>query len=40
MEKLKISLIEMSTSEEYATIGHHRHLSLEYGGLIATETIG
>jgi len=36
----KEAFIEMSTSEEYAAIGHHRHLSLEYGGLIATETIG
>ena len=35
----KEAFIEMSTSEEYAAIGHHRHLSLEYGGLIATETI-
>ena len=36
----KEAFIEMSTSEEYAAIGHHRHLSLEYGGLIATESIG
>ena len=36
----KEAFIEMSTSEEYKTIGHHRHLSLEYGALIATETIG
>ena len=36
----KEAFIEMSTSEEYAATGHHRHLSLEYGGLIATETIG
>lgn len=36
----KEAFIEMSTSEEYAAIGHHRHESLEYGGLIATETIG
>lgn len=35
----KEAFIEMSTSEAYAAIGHHRHLSLEYGGLIATETI-
>lgn len=35
----KEAFIEMSTPEEYAAIGHHRHLSLEYGGLIATETI-
>jgi uncharacterized protein (DUF1330 family) len=33
----KEAFIEMSISEEYAAIGHHRHLSLEYGGLIATE---
>ena len=36
----KEAFIEMSTSEEYAAIGHHRHLSLEYGGLIAMETMG
>ena len=35
----KEAFIEMSTSEEYAAISHHRHLSLEYGGLIATETV-
>ena len=35
----KEAFIEMSTSKEYEAIGHHRHLSLEYGGLIATETI-
>jgi len=29
----------MSTSEDYVAIGHHRHLLLEYGGVIATETI-
>ena len=36
----KEAFIEMSTSDEYAAIGHHRHESLEYGGLIATETMG
>ena len=35
----KEAFINMSTSEEYAAIGHHRHLSLEYGGLIAAETL-
>ena len=36
----KEAFVEMSTSEEYKAIGHHRHEALEYGGLIATETIG
>jgi len=35
----KEAFIEMSTSKEYAAIEHHRHLSLEYGGLLATETM-
>ena len=35
----KEAFIEMSTSKTYEAIAHHRHLSLEYGGLIATETI-
>jgi len=35
----KEAFIKMSTSEEYKAIGHHRHSSLEYGGLIATETV-
>jgi len=35
----KEAFIEMSTSEEYAKISHLRELALEYGGLIATETI-
>ncbi|MDG2448690.1 MAG: DUF1330 domain-containing protein [Saprospiraceae bacterium] len=36
----KQAFIDMSTSEEYAKISHLRELALEYGGLIATETIG
>ena len=36
----KQAFIDMSTSEEYAKISHHRELALEYGGVIATETIG
>lgn len=35
----KEAFIEMSTSDQYAAIGHHRHSSLECGGLIATETM-
>lgn len=35
----KEAFIAMSTSEEYAKISHLRELALEYGGLIATETI-
>lgn len=35
----KEAFIEMCTSKEYKAIGHHRHDSLVYGGLIATETI-
>ena len=35
----KEAFIEMSTSKEYEAIGHHRHSALEYGGLIATESI-
>ena len=36
----KEAFIEMSTSEEYAKISHLREFALEYGGLLATETIG
>jgi len=36
----KEAFVEMSTSEEYAKISHLRELALEYGGLVATETIG
>ena len=35
----KEALISMITSEEYAKISHLREGALEYGGLIATETI-
>lgn len=35
----KQAFIDMSTSEEYAKISHLREMALEYGGLIATETI-
>ncbi|RMG26761.1 MAG: DUF1330 domain-containing protein [Bacteroidetes bacterium] len=30
--------IEMSTSQAYLDIMHHRSMALEYGGLLATET--
>lgn len=36
----KEAFVAMSTSEEYAKISHLREFALEYGGLIATETIG
>ena len=36
----KEAFVEMSTSEEYAKISHLREMALEYGGLIATKTIG
>ena len=36
----KEAFIEMSTSEAYKKISHDREISLEYGGLLATETIG
>ena len=36
----KEAFIEMSTSEAYLKIGDDRKIALEYGGLIATETIG
>ena len=35
----KEAFIEMSTSEAYLKIGNDRKIALEYGGLIATETI-
>jgi uncharacterized protein (DUF1330 family) len=35
----KEAFIEMSTSKEYAKISHLREFALEYGGLIATETL-
>ena len=35
----KEAFIEMSSSKEYEAIGHQRHESLVYGGLIATETM-
>lgn len=36
----KEAFVEMTTSEEYAKISHLREFALEYGGLMATETIG
>jgi len=36
----KEAFIEMTTSKEYEAISHHRHEALEYGGLMATETLG
>jgi uncharacterized protein (DUF1330 family) len=36
----KEAFVEMTTSEEYSKISHLREMALEYGGLIATETIG
>ena len=35
----KEAFIEMSTSEAYLKIGDDRKIALEYGGLIATESI-
>lgn len=35
----KEAFIKMTTSKEYEAIQHHRHSSLEYGGLIAAETM-
>ena len=35
----KEAFIEMSTSEAYLKIGDDRKIALEYGGLIATETV-
>ena len=35
----KEAFISMSTSEDYAKISHLREMALEYGGLIATETL-
>ena len=35
----KEAFIEMATSEAYAEIKEDREIALEYGGLIATETI-
>ena len=36
----KEAFIKMSTSEAYFKIGNDRKIGLEYGGLIATESIG
>lgn len=35
----KEAFIEMTTSEDYKKIGGNRTISLEYGGLLATQTI-
>ena len=35
----KEAFIALNNMEAYKAIAHHRHLSLEYGGLIAAETL-
>jgi len=35
----KEAFIEMATSEEYKVVGQDRAISLEYGGLLATQTL-
>ncbi len=35
----KEAFLEMATSEEYSIVGKDRDIALEYGGLIATESI-
>ncbi len=36
----KEAFISMATSAEYKAISHHREMALEYGGLLATSTLG